>query len=77
MSEFYKGIHQAILAEEPHVTDPIAREDNIFYRLGELVDENALTEQESWECWTQYIESVRPDVRVVHLGRTVSGAFYE
>lgn len=74
--EFYRGMIQAILAEEPH-RDPIAREDAIFYRLGELADENAISEREATECWYQYIAETRPDVRVVHLGRTVRGAFYE
>lgn len=75
--EFYRGMIQAILGEEPHVKDPIAREDAIFYRLGELADENAISEREATECWHQYIGQTRPDVRVIHLGETIAKPFYE
>lgn len=74
--DFYRGMIQAILAEEP-CRDPIAREDAIFYRLGELADENAISEREATECWHQYISETRPDTKVIHLGQTVRGAFYE
>ena len=74
--DFYRGMIQAILAEEP-CRDPIAREDAIFYRLGELADENAISEREATECWHQYISETRPDTVVVHLGQTVSRPFYE
>ena len=59
-SEFYTGMIQAILAETPHETDPIAREDAVFYRLGELAmgDDPVITDQESMECWAQYIQQV-------------------
>jgi hypothetical protein len=79
MENFYKGMLQAIQGEGNFPKDPIAAEDEIFYRLGELVDENAITAEESMECWTQYIQSVRPDVRVIHLGQTISerSRFYE
>lgn len=83
-NQFYKGMIQAILGEEPHVTDPIAREDIMFYRLGELCSEEndeppIITQQEAMECWLQYIHSVRPDVRVIHLGQVISerARFYE
>lgn len=80
--ETYTGIIQAILAENPHEKDPIAREDAIFYRLGELCCEDShqpplLTEAEAMECWVQYIGQVRPDVHIVHLGQTVCKPFYE
>lgn len=77
--EFYRGMYQAILGEEPHVTDPIAREDTVFYRLGELVEENAITSDEAFDCFNQYILSVRPDVKVIHLGQVISkqARFYE
>lgn len=75
-NQFYKGMVQAIIAEEPH-QDPIAREDSIWYRLNDLVEENAITVDEAQECFGQYIQSVRPDVRVIHLGQTVSKPFYE
>lgn len=82
--ETYIGIIQSILAENPHEKDPIAREDAIYFRLGELCSEECyqpplLTEAESMECWTQYIQSVRPDVRVIHLGEVISerARFYE
>jgi hypothetical protein len=75
--EFYRGVYQAILGEEPRVTDPVAREDVVFYRLGELVDEEILTPDESMECWTQYVSQTRPDTVVIHLGQTVSKPFYE
>ena len=77
-NSFYKGMYQAILAEEPNL-DPIAREDAVWYRLNDLVDENAITTDEAQECFGQYIESVRPDVRVIHLGQVISerARFYE
>lgn len=78
-NQFYKGMIQAILGEEPHVTDPIAREDAIWYRLNDLAEENAITTDEAQECFNQYIHSVRPDVRVIHLGQVISerARFYE
>lgn len=76
---FYTGMIQGMVGEQGFPKDPIAAEDEIFYRLGELVDENAITAEESMECWTQYIQSVRPDVRVIHLGEVISerARFYE
>ena len=76
--EFYRGMIQAILAEEP-CRDPIAREDAVWFRLNDLVEENALTTDEAQECFSQYILSQRPDVKVIHLGQYVSkkARFYE
>lgn len=77
-NDFYKGMTQAIIAEEPH-QDPIAREDAIWYRLNDLAEDNAITTEEAQECFNQYIQSVRPDVRVIHLGQVISerARFYE
>lgn len=80
-NDFYRGMIQAILAETPHETDPIAREDNVFYRLGELAmgDDPVITDREAMECWEQYIQSTRPDAKVIHIGEVVSerARFYE
>ena len=78
-NDFYRGLIQGMVGEKGFPQDPIAAEDEIFYRLGELVDENAITAEESMECWTQYIQQTRPDVRVIHLGEVISerARFYE
>lgn len=75
----YTGMIRSIMGEQGFPKDPIDAEDEMFYRLGELVDEDAITAEESMECWTQYIQGVRPDVRVIHLGQTISerARFYE
>ena len=73
----YTGIIRTMTGERGFPKDPITAEDEVYFRLGELVEENAITEAEGMECWTQYIQSVRPDVRVTHLGETVARPFYE
>lgn len=75
---FYKGLIQGMTGGEGFPKDPIAAEDELFYRLGELVADQAITEDESMECWGQYIKSVRPDTHVIHLGKlSIPKAFYE
>ena len=78
-NDLYKGMIQGMVGEQGFPKDPIDAEDEIFYRLGELVDDNAITAEEAMECWLQYIHSVRPDVRVIHLGQVISerARFYE
>lgn len=77
--EFYRGMIQAMVGERGFPKDPIQAEDEIFYRLGELAsgDDPLISEREATECWHQYIGETRPDARIVHLGETVRGAFYE
>ncbi len=76
-NQFYTGLLQGMMGEGNFPTDPVAREDEIYWRLGELVEENAITEEESMGCWMQYINQTRPDTVVIHLGRTVAKPFYE
>jgi hypothetical protein len=79
--ESYTRIIQSILAENPHETDFIAQEDEVFYRLGELCSDDLhpaiLTEEEAMDCWTQFVQETRPDVRIVHLGEIIARPFYE
>ena len=70
-------IVQSIVGEQGFPQDPIAAEDELFYRLGELVDENALTSDEAFEVYASYIESQRPDARIIHLGERVARPFFE
>jgi len=76
-NDFYRGLIQGMVGEQGFPRDPIAAEDEVFYRLGELVEENAISDKEAMECWQQYIQQVRPYFRVIHLGQTVSKPFYE
>jgi len=76
-NQFFHGMIQAIRGEGDFPKDPISAEDEMFYRLGELTEDNTISEQEAIDCFAQYIKSVRPDVRVIHLGQTVSKPFYE
>lgn len=68
---------QSIQSEEHWPSDPIAQEDYMFDRLCELMEENALTGDEAHICFTGFIQAMRPDTRVVHLGVQVSNGFYE
>lgn len=78
-NDFYKGVIQGIVGERGFPQDPTQAEDDIFWRLGELASgkDPVITDEEALECWTQYIQSVQPDARVIHLGQTVARPFYE
>jgi hypothetical protein len=70
---------QGIVGERGFPKDPILAEDEIFYRLGELASgkDPVITTDEAFDCFNQYIESTRPDAKVIHLGEFVSRPFYE
>lgn len=76
-NDFYRGLIQGMVGEQGFPRDPIAAEDEIFYRLGELVDENAITAEEGQECFNQYLRQSRNVARVTHLGQIISRPFYE
>lgn len=75
-NQLYKGMIQAILAEEHN---HISNEDAVWYRLNDLADQEIITEREATECWYQYLTEVQPKIKIKRLGRTVSerARFYE
>jgi hypothetical protein len=75
-SQLYKGIIQAILAEEHN---QISNDDAVWFRLNDLADQELITEREATECWYQYLTQVQPKVKVKRLGEIVSkrARFYE
>lgn len=75
-AQLYKGMIQAILAEEHN---HISNDDAIWYRLNDLADQELITEREATECWYQYLTQVQPKVKVKRLGEIVSkkARFYE
>ena len=81
-NSFYKGMIQGIVGERGFPQDPVQAEDEVFWRLGELASghDPVITDEEALECWQQYIQSVRPDTHVVHLGEIAvseRARFYE
>ncbi len=48
-------------------TENVGREDELFYRLGELVEEGILTADEAQECFDDFIKSLYPDTTIVHI----------
>ena len=75
-AQLYKGIIQAILAEEHN---QISNDDAVWFRLNDLADEELITEREATECWYHYLTQVQPKVKVKRLGEIVSrrARFYE
>ena len=76
-NQFYQGLIQGILGQE-NPTDPIAREDAVWYRLNELTDENAISPDEAVGAFEHFIKQERPDVTIIRLGQAaISNPFYE
>lgn len=78
-NQFFRGLQQGIMGEN-FPQDPTAQEDEMWWRLNELVEENAISAEEGQECFNDWLLQRRPDVKIIHLGQiTISerARFYE
>lgn len=73
--QLYKGIIQGITGEQGFPRRFTEAQEEVYYRLGELVADTMITETEMHECWQQYTDNLQKPSVPVNLA--ISRRFYE